>query len=221
MTALRTQWGQLFAALLAVLVMELVVKLMPTLLVASARELILRDVLLISWPVALLAWLLKFGPVSAATMGVIRPRWRTLGWGLSCFLALALVSAAMILGMRSLGVSQNSDVLASMGARPIWMLMLIAMTAAISEELIFRGIVLNYLARASGREWVGALGSLTIFALAHLSGWGWSQVIFAAAPGAVLTLFFLWKRDLGICMIGHFLIDALGLLGAYAQAHSP
>jgi membrane protease YdiL (CAAX protease family) len=99
------------------------------------------------------------------------------------------------------------------------MLALIALTAAISEEIVFRGIVLNYLAAASGRVWVGAAVSLAMFALAHVGGWGWSQVLFAAVPGAVLTLFFLWKRDLGVCMVAHFLTDLLGLLVAAARFH--
>ena len=53
-----------------------------------------------------------------------------------------------------------------------------------------------------------------VFALAHAGGWGSSQIIFAAVPGLVLTLFFLWKRDLWICIIAHFLTDAAGLLSA-------
>ncbi len=35
-------------------------------------------------------------------------------------------------------------------------------------------------------------------------------------PGLVLTLFFLWKRDLWVCIIAHFLVDAVGLLSAAA-----
>jgi hypothetical protein len=35
----------------------------------------------------------------------------------------------------------------------------------------------------------------------------------------VLTLFFVWKRDLGVCMIGHFLLDFIGLLAAHFKVH--
>lgn len=219
MAALRTWWGELLAVIMAIAGLELIIKILPALTTAPLGMVLLREGLLIGGSIAIMLWLLRAGPVSAATMGWQRPGWRTLGYGLLCALALALVSVAMIAAMRTIGVAQNQEVLAAMGARPIWMLLLIAMTAAISEEIIFRGVALNYLTIASGSQWIGAIGSIALFALVHLSGWGWSQVAFAAVPGAVLTLFFLWKRDLGVCMIGHFLIDAIGLLGAYAQVH--
>ncbi|MDE2434910.1 MAG: CPBP family intramembrane metalloprotease [Sphingomonadales bacterium] len=218
---LRRWWGQLLVVALAVSGMELVVKLHPMLTEATTPLFLSRESLLIGGSLILAAWLVRTGPVPASTMGWRRPTWRTMAFGLLCLLVLVVVSVLAIYVMRSWGLSQSDSVLAALGAKPIWMLVLIALTAGISEEVLFRGVILNYLASASGKVWLGALGSLAIFALLHAGGWGWSQVLFAAVPGVVLTLFFLWKRDLGICIIGHFLTDLIGLLGAYAQVHHP
>ena len=95
-------------------------------------------------------------------------------------------------------------------------MLLLAATAGIAEEIIFRSVLITELEAATGLKWLAALISLLVFAAAHAGGWGPTQVIFAAVPGLVLTLFFLWKRDLWICIIAHFLTDALGLLSAAA-----
>jgi len=211
--------GQLLIAALAVAGIESVVLVMPSLTIASTEMVLLREAMLIGGSIALMMWLVRAGPVPAAVMGWKRPTLGTAGWGMLCLLATFAVSGAMIFSMKALGLHQNAAVLGVIANRPIWMIALICLTAAISEEIIYRGILLNYVASASGRVWVGAVVSLAAFALAHLSGWGWGHVMFAAVPGLVLTLFFLWKRDLGVCMIAHFLVDFLGLLGAVAQAH--
>ena len=216
---LATRWGQILVAMVAAGVIVVVTKALPHLTVATTAMVVLREAVLIGGSLGLMRLLLHMGSVSAATMGWRRPTMRTLGWGLLCLLVSLVLSAAMVVTMTALGISQNASVLAAMAGRPIWILTLIALTAAISEEIIFRGIILNYVAAASGRAWIGAAVSLAAFALAHLSGWGWSQVLFAAVPGAVLTLFFLWKRDLGVCVVAHFLTDFLGLLGAAARFH--
>jgi membrane protease YdiL (CAAX protease family) len=50
-----------------------------------------------------------------------------------------------------------------------------------------------------------------IFAATHWTG-GIPNIIIALVVGAVLTLFYLWRRDLVANMIGHGLSDFLGLV---------
>ena len=219
MTKLRTPLSRLALAALAFVGLEMVVTLLPHLTEAAVGLILVRELILIGGSLALIAWLGRAGSLDLASMGVKRSTWKTLGWGLLCALASLLVSGLMIVAMMQAGISQNATVLATLASKPLWMLLLISITAAISEEVVFRGVILSHVASATGSKGIGALVSLALFAAAHFSGWGWSQVLFAAVPGAVLTFFFVWKRDLGVVIIGHFLTDALGLLGAAAQAH--
>jgi len=48
--------------------------------------------------------------------------------------------------------------------------------------------------------------------LAHLSHWGVAQIVVAAAAGLVLTILYLWRRDLPTNMVAHFLVDGSQLL---------
>jgi uncharacterized protein len=52
---------------------------------------------------------------------------------------------------------------------------------------------------------------LAIFAGTHWTG-GIPNIIIASVVGTVLTLFYLWRRDLVANMIGHGLSDFLGLV---------
>jgi membrane protease YdiL (CAAX protease family) len=47
---------------------------------------------------------------------------------------------------------------------------------------------------------------LVIFSIAHWTG-GWANILIAFVTGAVLTAFYLWRKDLVANMIGHFLVD--------------
>ncbi|MFM6930920.1 MAG: CPBP family intramembrane glutamic endopeptidase [Novosphingobium sp.] len=219
-TKARTPLNLLLIAALAFAAIQVAVKTLPHLTEASDGLVVVRELVLLVGSIALVVWLAKAGTVGLAAMGCKRPTWKTLGWGLLCALVSVIVSGLMIFAMMRTGITQNASVLGALAIKPVWLLLLISLTAAVSEEIVFRGVILSHVASATGRVWLGALVSLALFAAAHLSGWGWSQVLFAAVPGAVLTLFFVWKRDLGVVMIGHFLTDALGLLSAAAQAHN-
>jgi membrane protease YdiL (CAAX protease family) len=206
-------------AALAIIALEIWIAWMPSLTVASVSAALLREAVLLVGSVWLIRYLLRNGPVSAAEMGWLRPSRRTFGWGLLCLLGLffGMVFLYLIRGWLKL-----DDGLSQIGARaahPIWMLFMFSAVAAISEEIVYRGVLIGWLARITGAQWSGALLALTLFALSHVGNWGWNYVILAAVPGLVLTLFFVWKRDLGVCMIGHFLLDFIGLLAAHFKVH--
>jgi membrane protease YdiL (CAAX protease family) len=59
---------------------------------------------------------------------------------------------------------------------------------------------------------LAALISLAVFTVAHLAYWGWMPLIGVSVAGLVLTVLYLWRRDLAANMIAHFVIDAAPLL---------
>ena len=190
-----------------------IARLLP-ILGASDQGVALRMVVQIAAAIGLLVVLTKALGVSPAPLGLQPFRFSALGWGLLCLLASFVLSATTLLIAGRFGYQQNPAVMAALAARPVWLLLLIAAGAGIAEEVVFRSVLLSHIEALTKNTYVGAGVSLAVFSLAHAAGWGFSQVIFAAMPGLALTLFFVWKRNLLVCIIAHFLTDAFGLLSA-------
>lgn len=89
---------------------------------------------------------------------------------------------------------------------------MIVLRAAIVEETLFRGYGIERLQELTGSRFIAAGVPLAVFALAHASYWGLTQILFAGMAGLVLTVLYLWRRDLASNMIAHFLTDAAGIL---------
>ena len=88
----------------------------------------------------------------------------------------------------------------------MWTISLIVLRAGMLEELFFRGYIIERLQKLTGNRYIAALASLIPFALFHYSQ-GWPGIVVAFVIGGVLTIFYVWQRDLKSTMIAHFLID--------------
>lgn len=105
------------------------------------------------------------------------------------------------------------------GSAPAGLLLIVVLTASVTEELLFRAYPIEHLARLTGKRWPGALLSLAAFVALHLEGWNLGHVIGVVLPlGAVMTGLYLWRRNLVFMIITHFFLDlpivliALGVL---------
>jgi membrane protease YdiL (CAAX protease family) len=83
-------------------------------------------------------------------------------------------------------------------------------SAAIAEEMIFRGYLIERLSRLMKSVKGAAVLSCLLFALWHIPLWGYSGMIAAGVTGILDTFLYLWRRNLPACMLAHFLTDALG-----------
>ena len=102
---------------------------------------------------------------------------------------------------------------------PAWLLLIVLLTASVTEELLFRAYPTEHLARLTGKRWPVALLSLAAFVALHLQGWNLGHVIGVVLPlGAIMTGLYLWRRNLIFMIITHFFLDlpivllALGVL---------
>jgi membrane protease YdiL (CAAX protease family) len=211
----RTRVVHLVAAVISTALFFAVVALLPSLKTATNPQMIIKCVVEILVALAILYALIRWGEPQRE-LGLRPLRAATFGCGLLCFLVIAVLSVLTLFAFSRFGISQDKATLGALASRPVPVILLLAATAGIAEEIIFRSILITELEAGTGMKWLAALISLAVFAAAHAGGWGPTQVIFAAVPGLVLTLFFLWKRDLWVCVIAHFLTDALGLLSAAA-----
>lgn len=87
----------------------------------------------------------------------------------------------------------------------------IVITAAVPEEIIYRGCAIALGSAVFGSLWVAAALSVVAFTLAHFR-WHASHLLAVFVTGTIMTALFLGTRDLWACMLAHFLVDAIGFL---------
>lgn len=82
--------------------------------------------------------------------------------------------------------------------------------ASISEELVFRGYLIERVATLSGKVSIGAIFSCLLFAIWHFPLWGPRNVVLAGAWGVVIAVQYVWRRNLPASILTHLLTDTLG-----------
>ena len=147
-----------------------------------------------------------------ASIGFRMPSARD-AWACIAFAVLIIGGFAVlyivVLPALALTETKTIDALAS---APTWWLAISVVRAGVSEEILFRGYPIERLQELTGSRWIAAVLPLTLFALAHVGPWGWSHVVVAAFGGAMLTVLYLWRRNLWINIAVHVIVDAAGML---------
>ncbi len=91
----------------------------------------------------------------------------------------------------------------------------IAITAAVVEEILYRGYAVGIGQYIFGSVSVAVVVSLGVFVIAHFR-WGMSHLFSVFWTGLILSLLFVYTNDLLACILAHGVIDAVGLLLAPA-----
>jgi membrane protease YdiL (CAAX protease family) len=140
-------------------------------------------------------------PLSSVNLGTA-PIGKSTLWGIIIAVALALVGGIIA----SVTHFKGGPMGAAFGKLPFWLITLVVLRAGVVEELFYRGYAIERLQQLGlNRYWASAV-PLLIFGFGHGAN-GCVNIILALALGAVLTIFYLWRRDLVANMIGHFLVD--------------
>jgi uncharacterized protein len=105
-----------------------------------------------------------------------------------------------------------TQVMSQMLAKPRWWRLTLILRGAIAEEILFRGYAIERLRELTGSLGAAGILSCTVFALEHLGVWGWGHLLIAGSAGAILTLLYIWRGNLWVNIIAHFIPDAIGLL---------
>jgi membrane protease YdiL (CAAX protease family) len=139
------------------------------------------------------------------SIGVRRPDWATfvsgvLLWLVTLFL-LPLITAPLLNAMGTAGLDAGLQQLAKL---PAWFRVFLGVTGGVVEEILYRGYAVERLATITGREWLGGAISAVAFGLAHIPTWGIGFALAADLPfGILMTVFYLWRRDLLANMLAH------------------
>lgn len=98
-------------------------------------------------------------------------------------------------------------------ATPFWWRLVSTVRAAISEEVLFRGYAMERIEELTGSRTIATVVSLAVFALDHVMYWGWSHELIVAVGGLAFSLLYLWRRNLWVNILAHFIVDAASVLG--------
>jgi uncharacterized protein len=157
----------------------------------------------------------------AGFFGFRAPGWRDVLAMLGVFVATAVV-VILVTRLPVVQVTMRKIRASSLIAAPIDVRLGLVLTAAICEEFIFRGFVIEQVGEWSGSLLFGAALSLVLFVLPHAWLYGFTAALLVPAVlGAALTLLYLWRRNLPVCMVMHAAVDGYSLLlvPALMRAH--
>lgn len=91
-------------------------------------------------------------------------------------------------------------------------LIVMAVLPGIGEELLFRGLLQNQLARLTGRRHLALWISALLFSAIHLQFYGFAT---RALLGVWFGYLYLWSRNLWVPMLAHFVHNGITLLFLY------
>jgi membrane protease YdiL (CAAX protease family) len=197
-------WIGLFLSLFGMLLVRQIVNYAwpnPTFTSAVVKELGM-------WATALvLLMIVRWGeglPFSSVGLGATR--WmKSILWGLLIAVICLAVGGVLV----ALTGYNGGETGKAFGKLPLWLITLIVIRAGAVEELCYRGYAIERLQALGLPGWFAASIPLAIFGVGHWTG-GWANIVIALALGAILAVFYLWRRDLAANMIGHFLVDFVG-----------
>jgi membrane protease YdiL (CAAX protease family) len=133
------------------------------------------------------------------------PWWKSILWGLLLTVVCLAVGFALV-HLTGYGHGPNS---AALDKLPLWLVSLIVLRAGVVEEFFYRGYAIERLQTVGLSRFWAVVIPLVIFSVGHWTG-GAANILIALALGAILTGFYLWRRDLVANMFGHWLVDFVG-----------
>jgi membrane protease YdiL (CAAX protease family) len=137
-------------------------------------------------------------------------------WDIPIALSAALVIlagiAAIYYGALPMLHLSESQQVRQLAATPLWWRLISVVRAAVGEEIVFRGYAIERGQELFGSLRIASVFSWIVFTLEHVSAWGWSHILIAGFGGLILTLLYLWRRNLCVNILAHFLVDAASVL---------
>jgi len=176
---------------------------------------LVREAIWWSLALAILLWLTFTERLPLSSIGVRRPTWKSVAFAVLAAIAVTAVMViefAVIIPLLHLSreaiIAKQQEILRT----PYWYRVLLVLRAAVVEEIIYRGYMIEKIRQLTGSAALAVLVSITVFAFAHLRGWGPAHLLATGASGAILSLLYISRRDLPSNILAHFLTDAAAFL---------
>ena len=154
----------------------------------------------------LIAWIvIRHERLPLRSIGLRRPNWSTVLWGLLLWAAISLLLPLLTAPLLTVfGTAGLEEGIRRLAVLPAWFRVVLGLTGGIVEEVLYRGYAVERLADITGRPWLGAAVCALVFGLAHAPAWGLGFALGADLPfGVLMTVFYLWRRDLLANILAH------------------
>ena len=181
----------------------------------SVQALLTREAAWWFYAAVVVTWLFHVERLPLSSIGLRRPTWRTFVFGLlgaAALLAVLVIHFAVIAPMFHLdptaAIAERKLIL----MRPYWYRILLVLRAAVVEEILFRGYLIEKVRQLTGSLVLAVALSVLTFTYAHLSSWGIVHLIPVFGGGVIFALLYVWRRDLPSNILAHFVTDAAGFL---------
>ncbi|WP_294120822.1 type II CAAX endopeptidase family protein [Sphingomonas sp.] len=165
---------------------------------------IVRELIILAL-VAILVWIIRTREKLPLSSIGLRPQKivPALLWSLAVMLVFGVGIAACLAIFPLIGLSYGSS---SGPAVPIGVSLLLYARAGIAEEIFYRGYAIERIEALTGSRAIAAAVPLLIFAGGHFSQ-GLPGILITFVLGGIATAIYLWKRNLLILIIAHFMVD--------------
>lgn len=161
--------------------------------------------------VFIIAW--QFGCAWIQRLGFKAPSSGTFVWSAAaCLLMFAVVGLLQLTLEKMHRISvQHKEQFGKLVRLSFTHRLFIIITAAVVEEVLYRGYAIGVGSQLTGSVLTAGLISLAAFTAAHIR-WGLSHLLSVFLAGGILTILFVITNDLLACIIAHAVVDAVGFL---------
>jgi membrane protease YdiL (CAAX protease family) len=166
------------------------------------------------WTVVIILVIVAFGiqKRSARDFGLRMFGWRDLLVMIG-ILVVSYVVTGIVTRFVAMPAWSTPEAISRLIAVPFSVKLGLVLTAGICEEFMYRGFAIEELGGLTGSLWLAGVIAWLGFSLAHMGLYGFAPALLVpAALGAFLTLLYLWRRNLPVCMLMHAVLDGFAIL---------
>ena len=109
---------------------------------------------------------------------------------------------------------ERSDEMRDLVYQNLSLMIFTCFTAAVLEELLFRGFILPTFTEITNKVWIGVALSSLLFGLMHLSYGTMHQVIIPIYFGIIFSAYYAKYRNLKVVIFCHFIWNLVSMLDA-------
>ncbi len=168
----------------------------------------------IEWGLTIIVLLIMtfFEKQPLSSIGIKKMKVADIGWGVCGFiLGIATFTVTTPL-LKAFHLDSTVPVIAKLATLPISLRIFIVMTAGTCEEILFRGYPIERLHDLTGNLSTSAIIPYAVFVGAHFWLWGLTGMIQIGVWTIVITLLYVWRRNLPTCILMHILNDGFAFI---------
>lgn len=146
-------------------------------------------------------------------LGIQSPSWQGVGLGALAIVVTLTVFATQLLAQKGFakGVPKQHQQGQKLFELPFAQRCFVVITAAVVEEVLYRGYAIGVGQHLLGGVWLACIVSIAAFTLAHFR-WGFAHMVPVAITATIFSLLFVVTQNLLVCIIAHAVVDGAGFL---------